>query len=315
MDNQKKTFYCVDCHHVFMAFENDSTVCPKCHSDNIRLQSKVKSSSLWPKIGVAVAAALIGFFATKGFMVDGTGTAGCGTEGATAYVGSQATLANNGAISANIGSQQTTPQSPAQATEGTGDETSELEQVSDGKADDIPQTIEETITSTFTTPTHVDYIYSFQAKCNLDGKERLMYELMETRDGDVIQNCTDGKFKDLKPRKTGYYFRVRVLKTNQLSEAKLVTGFNSKPAMIEQKMTVEELESLINGQKASTDKSGKIAKGLVIKFTNKTSEDDYNNLQDVENELLFNNWSSVKVASVEYNERGQISKVTLTIVK
>lgn len=301
MDNQKKTFFCADCHHVFMAFENDTVVCPKCQSDNIRLKKQSTIPTFLPKLGVGIVAALIGFFATKTLLTghfeslpDGNGVTSSG-----------------GVIEIPIDNVDI----PSGVINEPEPNTEDEEKIGSNKPDEIPEGIEQKVVTSFMQPTQVDYIYSFQAKCNLDGKEDILYELMETSDGEVIQTSKNGLFVNLKPRKTGYYFRVRVVKTGFLSESKLVTGFIPKPAMIEQKMPGSELESLINSQQASSDKSGKIAKNIVIAFTNKTSEDHYSNLQDVENEILFNNWSSVKVVSVEYNDRGQISKVMLEIIK
>ena len=274
-----KKFKCVNCRKEFVAEESLDLVCPNCHSDNITIVVNTQWASVVLKVLAGLASVAAGYFIVyflKAISV-------VPITGNTAYEPYNEQYTN-------------VVQVPEE------DDYEQIEQIINE-----PEVIE----TTFEKPGQEDYIYSFLAHCNLAGKKKIIYELMQQYDGEVIQTSEDGWFRNLQPNVNGYYFRVRILDDGRISDLKLVTGFVPKPQEVTDKMTADEIETLINSQQASMNKSGKIAHDVYIKVVNDNSEEKFDNLQDIENQLLYGIWSYIKVVSVGYNDRGQISSINI----
>lgn len=184
--------------------------------------------------------------------------------------------------------------------------------------DPTPKPIEiTTITTSFDPVVNDDYVYSFVAHCNLDSldsEKELIYELLPEREETIIMSNSDGKFTGIIPTPSGTYrFRVRVKDTNQTSEPQIVTGFVERPKITITPMSKDELEKKINQGEASLERV-KISPTVRVNYTNKREEDSFKSLQDVENQFMYGQWSSVRVVSVEYNKENIITAISLEIV-
>lgn len=173
------------------------------------------------------------------------------------------------------------------------------------------------ITTSFEPVVNTNYVYSFVAHCNLDSLDsakELIYELLPEYEEKVLMNNSDGKFTNVQPTPSGTYrFRVRVKDTNQTSEPQIVTGFNERPKIAITPMTETELEEKIN-QRVSSEERLKISPTVQVSYTNKREEDAFYSLQDVENQLMYGQWSAVRVISVKYSEEKIITALSLEIV-
>lgn len=179
-----------------------------------------------------------------------------------------------------------------------------------------PQPVIEEIIISYDPVVNNNYIYSFNAHCNLDGKKQLQYELLESGSDKVVATNADGKFTNIQPSANGEYrFRVRVQDDGRLSEVKIVTGFDKRPQATLKKLTAAELETMVNQKKTtSRDNVKYFAKNISIEFTNNEDGRTYPLLADIEAQLIMGLWSSVKVLSVGYNSVNQVNKVKIEIV-
>ncbi|MBO7260569.1 MAG: hypothetical protein J6U97_03650 [Bacteroidaceae bacterium] len=179
-----------------------------------------------------------------------------------------------------------------------------------------PQPVVEEIVLSYDPVVNNNYIYTFNAHCNLDGKNKLKYELLESASDNVVATNTDGKFTNIQPSANGEYrLRVRVEDDGRLSEVKIVTGFDKKPKEALKKLTATEVETMINQNKTTTRDNVKyFAKNIKIEFTNNEDGRSYPLLADVEAQLIMGIWSSVKVLSVGYNSANQVNSVKIEIV-
>lgn len=161
-----------------------------------------------------------------------------------------------------------------------------------------------------------NYIYSFNAHCNLEGKKQLVFELLESASENVVASAADGKFTNIQPSANGEYrLRVRVQDDGRVSELKIVTGFDKRPQATLKKLTASEVETMVNQKKTtSRDNVKYFAKNIKIELTNNNEDRAYPLLADVEAQLIMGLWSSVKVVSVSHNSVNQVSSVKIEIV-
>ena len=281
-----KQFKCVKCKHKFYAQEAVDLVCPSCKSDNI---TEVKGNLVFSvalKTVAFVVAAIIGYFVTPIIIGEGQTTSDTNVESVVPFV------------------EQEEPIQPIEEVP--------VEMIKE----EIPQELVVEIETRFDEVVNNNYIYSFDAHCNLDSLKKLTYELMDAKVDNVIMSNADGKFTNIQPSETGEYrFRVRVEEDGRVSEPMLVTGFNSRPVVKVPQLTKEALENLIIQGKSVLPKRDDIIKNVKIMYTPTLKEEKGpTNLQDVENQLLFGEWASVKVVDVDYNEMNQVNMILLDVV-
>ena len=281
-----KQFKCVKCKHKFYAQEAVDLVCPSCKSDNI---TEVKGNLVFSvalKTVAFVVAAIIGYFVTPIIIGEGQTTSDTNVESVVPFV------------------EQEEPIQPIEEVP--------VEMIKE----EIPQELVVEIETRFDEVVNNNYIYSFEAHCNLDSLKKLTYELLDAKVDNVIMSNADGKFTNIQPSETGEYrFRVRVEEDGRVSEPMLVTGFNSRPVVKVPQLTKEELENLIIQGKSVLPKRDDIIKNVKIMYTPTLKEEKGpTNLQDVENQLLFGEWASVKVVNVDYNEMNQVKMILLDVV-
>lgn len=291
MKNNKdlqKLFKCVVCKHKFYAQESDELRCPSCNSFNIALAKENTVLAVAVKVLVFLAAGVIGFFLTPLIM-------GNQEEPQVAYV-----------------------EEPIIRTDGDIPTQSESCDTIETVQDAIAQEIE--IKTFFDEVVNKNYIYSFNAHCNLDGQKTLTYELLDAEEDKVVMSNADGKFVNIQPSATGEYrFRVRVKEDGRISEAMLVTGFAQRPVVKITPLSKDELESIINQGEVSSymkDKGviGRIYDNAKIKYNTTSKAEDPVYLVRTSDELAYGNWKSVKVIDVEYNEINQVKAVLLDVV-
>lgn len=280
-ENQMKLFKCYDCGHQFYVSDEDSEdiVCRNCQSDNV---SPVNRKPMLMKILAFVAIAAIGFGVALSVMDKETIDKPTGGDGPT---GINVPLPID-----------TLPK--------------------------VNQALLEIIELSYKAVEHENYVYSFVADCNFKDKDKVNfkyeYQLMEEEEGKIIQKSTDGKFVNLKPTDTeSYYFKVTISdgKNTIVTDSKQATGFTPVPVPVPIKpWTKEQLEEAILGQKASMERKF-IARSIKISYTNLRPNEGAGptNLLDVETQVDFGIWSSIKVKSVGYNSRNEISSCEIEV--
>lgn len=160
-----------------------------------------------------------------------------------------------------------------------------------------------------------NYIYSFQAHCNLDGKQNLVYELLDANNDNIIMTSTTGEFTGIKPSATGKYrFRVRVEADGRTSDITTISGFKRAP-LIAKKLTEADIEKMIKNSQTTTRENVRyFAKNLKIEYANKIEERSYSYLADIEAQVSMGIWTSVKVVEIKYNIENQVSALKFEIV-
>lgn len=285
-NRQLKHFKCANCKHEFYAQETLDLVCPSCKSENIDEAKGNNKSGVILRSLVFVAAVAVGYFVAPILM---------GNEEPKQSDTKKVILTSSQTGKDNPLIQPAVIDSIEPAEEA------------------VPKNVE--ITTSFDKVVNMNdsYIYSFDAHCNLDGQEELVYELLDADVDSVIMQTHDGKFQNIKPSETGMYrFRVRVEKYGQTSDPKAVTGFVKRPIVKVKPLSKEELEKLIN-QLAAKDRPD-IHKDVKIDYTS-TVKDGVSTLADVMNICLaIGDWKSVKVLDVGYNDMNQVVRVELDVV-
>lgn len=284
-----KQFKCVKCKHRFYAQEAVDLVCPSCKSDNITQVKENLIFSIMLKTIAFIAAAIVSYFVTPIFTGEGKTTSDNNVESVVSSVVNEEP----------IQPKEEVPVEPVEMVK-----------------EEIPQELVVEIQTRFDEVVNNNYIYSFDAHCNLDSLKKLTYELLDAKVDNVIMSNADGKFTNIQPSETGEYrFRVRVEEDGRVSEPMLVTGFNRRPIVKVPQLTKEALEDLINQRKSVLPKRNDIIKNVKIMYTSTLKEEKgQTNLQDVENQLLFGEWASVKVVDVDYNEMDQVKMILLDVI-
>lgn len=274
-NSQIKSFKCKGCGHRFYAPESlDVVTCPNCKSENVSLVETNKWVTPLLMAVVFVVCGCIGFFAAEEIRNSNVVITGGEIEDST-------------------------------TTDGT------------VTSDVVTSKSRVEITTSFEPVVNTNYKYSFVAHCNLDSldsEKELIYELLPEYEEKVLMSNSDGQFVGIDPTPSGTYrFRVRVKETDQTSEPQIVTGFNERPKIAITPMTEDELEKKIN-QRISSQERQKISPMVQVVYTNKREEDAFKSLQDVENQLMYGQWSAVRVISVKYSKENIITTVSLEIV-
>lgn len=281
-----KQFKCVKCKQKFYAQEAADLVCPSCKSENITQVKENLVFFIMLKAIAFTAAAIVGYLVTPILTGVGKTTPDPNVENVVTFV------------------EQKEPILPIE------------QNAEEMVREEIPQVLVVEIKTHFDEVVNNNYIYSFDAHCNLDSLKKLTYELLDAKVDNVIMSNADGRFTNIQPSETGEYrFRVRVEEDGRVSEPMLVTGFNKRPVVKVPQLTKEALEDLINQGKSVLPKRNDIIKNVKIMYTSTLKEEKGpTNLQDVENQLLFGEWASVKVVDVDYNEMNQVKMILLDVV-
>ena len=282
-ENQMKLFKCYDCGQQFYVSDEDSEdiVCRNCQSDNV---SPVNRKPMLMKILAFVAIAAIGF-------------------------GVALSVMNN---------------KESDDDSNGGNEQDERHEIKPDTLPKVNQALLDIIELSYKDVDHKNYIYSFVADCNFKDKEKVNfkyeYQLMEEEGGKILQKSSDGKFVNLKPTDTeSYYFKVIISdgKKTEVTDSKQVIGFKKKPVTITElanPWTKEQLEEAILERKASMEKNF-IARSIKISYINLREDegDGPSNLLDVETQIDFGIWSGIKIKSVGYNNRNEISSCEIEV--
>lgn len=281
-----KQFKCVKCKHKFYAKEAADLVCPSCKSDNI---TQVKENLVFSVVLKSIAfivAVIVGYLVTPILTGEGKTTSDSNIE-------SVVTSAEQEELIQPI-------------------ESDIVEIVTE----EVPQELVVEIETRFDEVVNNNYIYSFDAHCNLDGQKSLTYELLDVNEDKVIMSNADGKFMNIQPSVTGgYRFRVCVDDDGRMSEPKLVTGFVQRPVVKITPLSEEDLEKLINQLKSVTPRRNDIINNVKIKYTSSLKEEEapvY--LAQVEENIDMGHWAAVKVVEVEHNDINQVKVILLEVV-
>ena len=162
--------------------------------------------------------------------------------------------------------------------------------------------------------------YNFTVNINnLPPKAEAKFAIYDNIKKDTVANCNDGQFKKVPSNESGMY-QLYIQWSDSLGYQgfgidTLITGFKhfEKPKMV--KLEASELERLINkcDRKLSV-RNSKISPNMKLDFTNiRVDEKCPETIDEIYNKLKFGLWSSVNVASVEYNDDNQIVLITMTI--
>lgn len=284
-----KQYKCVKCKHKFYAQEAVDLVCPSCKSDNITQVKENLIFSVMLKTIAFIAAAIVSYFVTPIFTGEGKNTSDNNVESVVSSVVNEEP----------IQPKEEVPVEPVEMVK-----------------EEIPQELVVEIQTRFDEVVNNNYIYSFEAHCNLDGQKSLTYELLDANEDKVIMSNADGKFMNIQPSVTGgYRFRVCVDDDGRMSEPKLVTGFVQRPVVKITPLSEEDLEKLINQLKSVTPRRNDIINNVKIKYTSSLKEEEapvY--LAQVEENIDMGHWAAVKVVEVEHNDINQVRVILLEVV-
>ena len=141
------------------------------------------------------------------------------------------------------------------------------------------------------------------------GEATVTFQLV---DGDsIIMQSTDGVFSGIAPLDDGYNVVMTVERDDTtIVRTNHVQGFVVPRPPVE-KMTMEELQRLINAKDASLKRGINEHLALSPKLTASSSRLNPKSLREVIRLIEYEDWKSVVVTSVEYDENNLISSITL----
>lgn len=213
--NDKKTYLCHKCNHVFEAEDSLNLTCPKCGSDNIDEKNK-KNGMLLPKVLVFLAAVAVGYFVTDILVTE---------EEQTLPVLPDAPIAS------------ITPDS-------IDSDTARVVEVVDPVAVVKPIKIECTAS-----PVNVDnrYVYSFKVSSDYDGKKKIEYHLLKSAEAtEPFMTSTNGQFNEVPPADEAFYWVYAIVKDeNRMSDTIRIEGLKKRPVEVRKKLTASEIEKML----------------------------------------------------------------------
>ena len=143
------------------------------------------------------------------------------------------------------------------------------------------------------------------------GGAKVTYQLV---DGDIIlMQGTDGFFSGIAPLDDGYDVVMTVeWEDTTIVRTSHVQGFIAPRPPVE-KMTEKELEQLINAKDASLKRGTNehLALSPKLKVTDSKQDPKPKMLREVIRLIEYEDWASVVVTSVEYDEKNLITSITL----
>ena len=144
-------------------------------------------------------------------------------------------------------------------------------------------------------------------------------QIIDMKTNKVVAKSNDGVFKGVpfSENEGKYYAKIVNASTNEpLSTQTEITGF-IKVQSISNKLSMSELQDLINNQDASLlgHDNEYLSPVCKIKYTSlpKGLDEAPDNLADVFEMLDFGSWTAVEVSSVEYDKTKHISSITLKV--
>ncbi len=158
--------------------------------------------------------------------------------------------------------------------------------------------------------------YSFTASASVESGDPLCYYIYKDKDClTMIDESTKGEFNDIPANKSGiYYLRVLNMSTGEYSGVCDIEGFKEVQKCVP--ITKADLEKAFNVEKATP---GWFKNSLAPKCDVRVlgmRADEFNppkTLGAVCDKVYFNDWNSVVVNDVAYNDMGQLTKVVITV--
>lgn len=172
------------------------------------------------------------------------------------------------------------------------------------------------IVVSFSTPVETSRnVYKFNAYTDLDKSVPVMFELCSINNNDTIirYTSTDGAFNGVAARNEGYLLRAVVNKSNDNRKSRYIqlTGFTYHAERID-KLTVDEVRSLIVSRKADNDKH--FARNVKLNFVNKKEPDNIVSFEKVGQQLMFKQWKDIVVKNLSFTTDNHIREVTIEII-
>lgn len=288
----EKKFKCQSCGNEFMADTSRYVTCPKCESDNVALK---KEGLPWLKIvicAVAAVAVIVGIILAVKFF-------GHKKSDDTGY---------------------TTP------VEIVTDNPTEITEAEQQAIDDIAKELPVSITFQAGAPVYnsASGTYSVEVKANLENVDASQYKIVYTAltiEGKAVASNETGKFSGLQPIKDAanpectYIFLAEALKGGELvaKNETEIPGFKEMPKQTIEKMTVAEMQALIDARTSVEDlkKNLKLAPSITTRC-----EKDYPGYNPptslnrlIQSFKLNKKLLDVKVVSLGYNDAGQVNYV------
>lgn len=282
--NDKKTYLCHKCNHVFEAEDSLNLTCPKCGSDNIDEKNK-KNGMLLPKILVFLAAVAVGYFVTGILATE---------EEQTLPVLPEAPIAS------------ITPD-PIDS-----DSVKVVEVVE-------PVAVVKPITIESTTPVNVDnrYVYSFKVSSDYDGKKIEYHLLKSAEDTEPFMTSPNGQFNEVPPADEAFYLAYAIVKDeNRTSDTIRIEGFKKRPIAVRNKLSATEIGKMLNDGTATSTRN-------VIYFDKDNikvelvggKNNPYNLPGVVTNIKRVLDRREVKVSDVVYDSMNRVISMKVEIVK
>ena len=276
-------FKCKTCGHKFEAQEGEYVICPKCKSDNVGPFKPSPMKVVLPFLGVLIIA--VGTF----FVIQ---------------------VVKKGKSEAPAQEMVAQQETATTVTEKNADTRSEVK-AEPAKVE--PVTLE---VSDPSAPKKGKYSILAVAQ-NVPAGVKVKYRLMDSHGTTVKMESEDGKFQSVPASKeeNGMY-RLAVVDaaTGNELDHKIIYGYVKEVVPVK-KMAKEELESMINA--CSNDLLGahhQIARKVVFAFDNlNEGEKKPVTFDAIIEKLTMQDWESVQVTSVSYDQSGRINKVSIHI--
>ena len=158
--------------------------------------------------------------------------------------------------------------------------------------------------------------YSFTASAYVESGDPLCYYIYKDKDClTMIDESTKGEFNDIPANKSGiYYLRVLNMSTGEYSGVCDIEGF--KEVQKCKQITKADLEKAFNVEKATPGWfKNSLGRNCDVQVLGMRA-DEFNSpktLGAVCDKVYFNDWNSVVVNDVAYNDMGQLTKVVITV--
>lgn len=283
-----KKFECLNCHHKFDGDDAKDVSCPKCSSDNVK---PVTSSSLGMLVKGAVFLLVVAatFFCIKSFRSDVV-------------------------PGPNPNPFPDTPYVPEPMPD-------PIPPVPNPGGFDLPKPVTLSMKRQVANKEKGTYNCSVKATHLEENKVKVKeYKLLSSDGNKVIDSSEDGHFVDIPSTPDGTYTITCMLSDNQVISQDF-GGFRPI-VVVDNRMKAAELTALLNSKDANLQKgkNPSVSKGAVVEFNNPEvitdqNEMSKNTIPEVIRQIKFNAWKSVEVTEVEYDSKGSIVKVHLTISK
>lgn len=164
--------------------------------------------------------------------------------------------------------------------------------------------------------------YSFLVFAYVESGDPLVYSLFSDEDcqNKVVENY-DGAFKDVPGTVSQtYYLQVKNSKTDEVSEIVPVKGFTRSVANKVKRITLSELDHIINTQKnwnaAPEDYKYRLATGFrpnILGTDPAREARQAKSLGDVCVKIANENWSYVRISNPRYNAQDQLTSVDIYV--